>query len=53
MADNVIMVLHNLPYGGERDSRVHSARRLFEYLDENGLNFPVIHHLEFPEKMHR
>jgi hypothetical protein len=27
VADNVIMVLHNLPYGGERDSRVHSARR--------------------------
>ncbi|XP_078172032.1 4-hydroxy-3-methylbut-2-enyl diphosphate synthase [Carex rostrata] len=53
VADDVIMVLHNLPYGGERDSRVHSARRLFEYLDENGLNFPVIHHLEFLEKMHR
>ncbi|KAJ3675429.1 hypothetical protein LUZ60_004471 [Juncus effusus] len=51
--DNLIMVLHNLPLEGEKDSRVHAARRLFEYLEENGLNLPVIHHIEFPQNTHR
>ncbi|XP_058094443.1 4-hydroxy-3-methylbut-2-en-1-yl diphosphate synthase (ferredoxin), chloroplastic [Magnolia sinica] len=47
------MVLHNLPIGEEKNSRVHAARRLFEYLSENDLNFPVIHHIQFPEGTHR
>ncbi|XP_073311998.1 4-hydroxy-3-methylbut-2-en-1-yl diphosphate synthase (ferredoxin), chloroplastic-like [Primulina huaijiensis] len=46
-------ILHNLPYAEEKTSRVHAARRLFEYLSENSLNFPVIHHIQFPEKVHR
>ncbi|XP_073149371.1 4-hydroxy-3-methylbut-2-en-1-yl diphosphate synthase (ferredoxin), chloroplastic-like isoform X2 [Henckelia pumila] len=47
------MILHNLPYAEEKTSRVHAARRLFEYFSENSLNFPVIHHIQFPEKAHR
>lgn len=27
--------------------------RLFEYLETNGLNFPVIHHIEFPKSVNR
>ena len=27
--------------------------RLFEYLSENGLSFPVIHHIQFPKGTHR
>lgn len=27
--------------------------RLFEYLSENSLDFPVVHHLEFPKGTHR
>ncbi|XP_075485530.1 4-hydroxy-3-methylbut-2-en-1-yl diphosphate synthase (ferredoxin), chloroplastic-like [Primulina tabacum] len=46
-------ILHNLPYAEEKTSEVHAARRLFEYLSENSLNFPVIHHIQFPEKVHR
>ncbi|KAJ7566366.1 hypothetical protein O6H91_02G099400 [Diphasiastrum complanatum] len=34
-------------------SRVHASRRLLEYLQSNKLNFPVIHHLHFPDAMHR
>ncbi|XP_020112752.1 4-hydroxy-3-methylbut-2-en-1-yl diphosphate synthase (ferredoxin), chloroplastic [Ananas comosus] len=51
--DGITMLLHSLPYSEEKISRVHAARRLFEYLEENGLKFPVIHHIEFPEGMHR
>ncbi|KAL8130680.1 hypothetical protein V2J09_019835 [Rumex salicifolius] len=47
------MIFHNLPYTEEKISRVHAARRLFEYLEENGLNFPVIHHIQFPSGTHR
>ncbi|GLT33806.1 hypothetical protein SLA2020_083670 [Shorea laevis] len=47
------MILHNLPYGEEQISRVHAARRLFDYLVGNALNFPVIHHIQFPEGIHR
>ncbi|XP_075490788.1 4-hydroxy-3-methylbut-2-en-1-yl diphosphate synthase (ferredoxin), chloroplastic-like [Primulina tabacum] len=47
------IILHDLPYAEEKTSRVHAARRLFEYLSENSLNFPVIHHIQFPEKVHR
>lgn len=50
---DITMLLHNLPHSEEKVSRVHAARRLFEYLEENDLNFPVIHHLEFPEGVHR
>ncbi|OIW03931.1 hypothetical protein TanjilG_30207 [Lupinus angustifolius] len=42
------MILHDLPYTEENVSRVHAARRLFEYLSDNSLNFPVIHHIHFP-----
>lgn len=27
--------------------------RLFEYLSDNSLNFPVIHHIQFPSGIHR
>ncbi|CAA2965693.1 4-hydroxy-3-methylbut-2-en-1-yl diphosphate synthase (ferredoxin), chloroplastic [Olea europaea subsp. europaea] len=47
------MILHNLPYAEKKTSRVHAARRLFEYLAENSLDFPVIHHMEFPNQIHR
>ncbi|KAJ8616003.1 hypothetical protein MRB53_035375 [Persea americana] len=49
----ITMLLHNLPFSEEKNSRVHSARRLFEYLSDNSLNFPVIHHMQFPEGIHR
>ncbi|XP_042477001.1 4-hydroxy-3-methylbut-2-en-1-yl diphosphate synthase (ferredoxin), chloroplastic-like [Macadamia integrifolia] len=47
------MLLHNVSYEEDKISRVHAARRLFEYLEDNTLNFPVIHHLEFPQGIHR
>ncbi|KAK6138067.1 hypothetical protein DH2020_028182 [Rehmannia glutinosa] len=47
------MILHDLPYTEEKISRVHAARRLFEYLAENSLDFPVIHHIQFPKQIHR
>ena len=47
------MILHDLPYTEEKIGRVHAARRLFDYLSENALNFPVIHHIEFPKGIHR
>lgn len=47
------MLLHDLPYTEEKVSRVHAARRLFEYLSDNALNFPVIHHIQFPSGIHR
>ncbi|RWR83944.1 4-hydroxy-3-methylbut-2-en-1-yl diphosphate synthase ferredoxin, chloroplastic [Cinnamomum micranthum f. kanehirae] len=50
---DIVMLLHNLPISEEKNSRVHAARRLFEYLSENSLNFPVIHHMQFPEGIHR
>eukprot|EP00252_Welwitschia_mirabilis_P006051 TRINITY_DN1674_c0_g1_i1.p1 TRINITY_DN1674_c0_g1~~TRINITY_DN1674_c0_g1_i1.p1 ORF type:complete len:796 (-),score=165.92 TRINITY_DN1674_c0_g1_i1:523-2733(-) len=34
-------------------SHVHASRRLFNYLQDSGLNFPVIHHLQFPRGAHR
>eukprot|EP00249_Psilotum_nudum_P019451 c27258_g1_i2 orf=440-2713(+) len=37
----------------DKVSRVHSSRRLFDYLQENKLDFPVIHHLEFPVGIRR
>ncbi|PKA59219.1 4-hydroxy-3-methylbut-2-en-1-yl diphosphate synthase, chloroplastic [Apostasia shenzhenica] len=51
--NGITMLLHSLPYKEERVSRVHAARRLFEYLQDNSLNFPVIHHLQFPEGTER
>ncbi|KAK8925902.1 hypothetical protein KSP39_PZI018175 [Platanthera zijinensis] len=50
---DITMLLHCLPYGEEKVGRVHAARRLFEYLEENSLNFPVIHHLQFPKGTER
>ncbi|KAL1544142.1 4-hydroxy-3-methylbut-2-en-1-yl diphosphate synthase (ferredoxin), chloroplastic-like [Salvia divinorum] len=50
---DAVMILHYLPYTEEKTSRVHAARRLFEYLSESSLEFPVIHHIRFPEKVHR
>lgn len=50
---DITMLLHDLPYSEDKLSRVHAARRLFEYLEGNSLNFPVIHHLQFPEQIHR
>ncbi|CAK9327092.1 unnamed protein product [Citrullus colocynthis] len=47
------MLFHDLPYSEDKVSRVHGARRLFEYLSENDLNFPVIHHIQFPKGVHR
>lgn len=47
------MILHELPFTEEKVSRVHAARRLFEYLSDNSLNFPVIHHIQFPSGSHR
>lgn len=51
--DDITMLLHSVPYGEEKTGRVHAARRLFEYLQANGLNFPVIHHIEFPKSTNR
>ncbi|CAN1346459.1 4-hydroxy-3-methylbut-2-en-1-yl diphosphate synthase (ferredoxin), chloroplastic [Linum perenne] len=47
------MILHDLPYGEDKVGRVQAARRLFEYLQENALDFPVIHHIQFPSGIHR
>ncbi|XP_054813567.1 4-hydroxy-3-methylbut-2-en-1-yl diphosphate synthase (ferredoxin), chloroplastic-like [Prosopis cineraria] len=47
------MLLHDLPYTEDKISRVHAARRLFEYLADNSLNFPVIHHINYPHGIHR
>ncbi|XP_057454741.1 4-hydroxy-3-methylbut-2-en-1-yl diphosphate synthase (ferredoxin), chloroplastic isoform X2 [Lotus japonicus] len=47
------MLLHDLSYAEDKVSRVHAARRLFEYLSDNSLNFPVIHHIQFPNGIHR
>nr|GME10111.1 4-hydroxy-3-methylbut-2-en-1-yl diphosphate synthase (ferredoxin), chloroplastic [Ipomoea batatas] len=52
-SSDATLILHNLPYSEEKISRVHAARRLFEYLSENSLDFPVIHHMEFPKNIHR
>ncbi|KAG6498411.1 hypothetical protein ZIOFF_046324 [Zingiber officinale] len=51
--DDITMLLHDLPLVEEKFSRVHAARRLFEYLEENSLNFPVIHHIQFLKGIHR
>ncbi|KAK1290955.1 hypothetical protein QJS10_CPB18g02121 [Acorus calamus] len=47
------MLLHNVPHTEDKISRVHAARRLFEYLAENDMNFAVIHHIQFPQGIHR
>ncbi|KAE9616675.1 putative (E)-4-hydroxy-3-methylbut-2-enyl-diphosphate synthase (ferredoxin) [Lupinus albus] len=47
------MIFHDLPYVEDKISRVHAARRLFEYLANNSLSFPVIHHIQFPNGVHR
>lgn len=35
------------------DNECLNGDRLFDYLSENALNFPVIHHIEFPKGIHR
>ncbi|KAK7324943.1 hypothetical protein VNO77_28913 [Canavalia gladiata] len=50
---DVTMLLHGLPYTEDKVNRVHAARRLFEYLSDNSLNFPVIHYIQFPKGIHR
>lgn len=50
---DLIMLLLYIPEGDEKSSRVHASRRLFEYLQTNDINFPVIHHLKFPANTHR
>ncbi|XP_027343597.1 4-hydroxy-3-methylbut-2-en-1-yl diphosphate synthase (ferredoxin), chloroplastic isoform X2 [Abrus precatorius] len=47
------MLLHDLPFSEDKVNRVHAARRLFEYLSDNSLNFPVVHHIQFPKGIHR
>uniref|UniRef100_A0A7N0R8T2 4-hydroxy-3-methylbut-2-en-1-yl diphosphate synthase (ferredoxin), chloroplastic n=1 Tax=Kalanchoe fedtschenkoi TaxID=63787 RepID=A0A7N0R8T2_KALFE len=47
------MILHDLPYSEDKISRVHAARRLFEFLADKEINFPVIHHIRFPNGLHR
>ncbi|KAL1208623.1 4-hydroxy-3-methylbut-2-en-1-yl diphosphate synthase (ferredoxin) [Cardamine amara subsp. amara] len=47
------MILHDVPFTEDKVSRVHAARRLFEFLSENSVNFPVIHHIKFPTGIHR
>lgn len=47
------MILHEVPYTEEKTGRVHAARRLFEYLSENSLNVPVLHHIHFPKGIPR
>ncbi|KAI3983359.1 hypothetical protein MKX01_013426 [Papaver californicum] len=47
------MLLHDLPFTEEKISRVHAARRLFEYLGENALDVPVIHHMQFANGIHK
>ncbi|XP_010535603.1 PREDICTED: 4-hydroxy-3-methylbut-2-en-1-yl diphosphate synthase (ferredoxin), chloroplastic [Tarenaya hassleriana] len=50
---DVTMILHEVPFEEEKISRVHAARRLFEYLSDNSLDFPVIHHIHFPKGFNR
>ncbi|KAB1226377.1 4-hydroxy-3-methylbut-2-en-1-yl diphosphate synthase, chloroplastic [Morella rubra] len=47
------MLLHELPFTEDKISRIHAARRLFEYLADSSLNYPVIHHIMFPKGIHR
>ncbi|CAA6655240.1 unnamed protein product [Spirodela intermedia] len=50
---DITLLLHNVPYTEEKIGRVHAARRLFEYLADAQLDFPVIHHIQFPEGIQR
>ncbi|XP_047317223.1 4-hydroxy-3-methylbut-2-en-1-yl diphosphate synthase (ferredoxin), chloroplastic [Impatiens glandulifera] len=50
---DAMMILHDLPFTEQKISRVHAARRLLEFLTENVLNFPVIHHIQFPSGIHK
>lgn len=50
---DITMLLHNVPHNEENIGRVHAARRLFEYLEDAKLGFPVIHHIQFPEGIDR
>ncbi|GER55669.1 4-hydroxy-3-methylbut-2-en-1-yl diphosphatesynthase [Striga asiatica] len=52
-SSDVVMILHDVPYTEENIGRVHAARRLFGNLSENTLDFPVIHHIQFPKQTRR
>ncbi|KAK1373607.1 GcpE domain-containing protein [Heracleum sosnowskyi] len=52
-SSDATMIFHDLPYTEEKVGRVQAARRLFEYLSEHCLDFPVIHHIHFPKGTHR
>ncbi|CAI5518354.1 unnamed protein product [Closterium sp. Naga37s-1] len=48
---DAVMLLAHVPPQAEDStvSRVHSSRRLFEFLQSNNIMTPVIHHISFPE----
>ncbi|CAI5984201.1 unnamed protein product [Closterium sp. NIES-65] len=48
---DAVMLLAHVPPQAEDStvSRVHSSRRLFEFLQSNNITTPVIHHISFPE----
>ncbi|CAI5512367.1 unnamed protein product [Closterium sp. Naga37s-1] len=48
---DAVMLLAHVPPQAEDStvSRVHSSRRLFEFLQTNNITTPVIHHISFPE----
>ncbi|XP_061992706.1 uncharacterized protein LOC133710613 [Rosa rugosa] len=35
------------------EKEMRNLKRLYEYLGDNYLNFPVIHHIQFPSGIHR
>jgi hypothetical protein len=41
---DAVMILVNTPAGA---SRIHNTRRVLNYLKENKIDTPVIHHIEF------
>lgn len=48
--DALLLLAHVPPQPVDsKISRVHSARRLFEFLQTNDVTTPVIHHLAYPE----
>ncbi|PWS21699.1 hypothetical protein DKP78_22225, partial [Enterococcus faecium] len=47
------MLVDRVAFGVEKTGRVDAGWRLFEFLECNGLKFPVIHHIEFPKSVNR
>eukprot|EP00850_Spirogloea_muscicola_P009080 SM000050S17005 [mRNA] locus=s50:351485:357286:- [translate_table: standard] len=50
---DAIFLLLDIPENDEAVSRVHASRRIFEYLQSNQIDTPVIHHLVFPVGTHK